>query len=148
MCGKEAILLKVLVEGSTLNVCETCSRHGKILENIDNNTERRHISKIAIEPQIAYEIIADYSERIKKAREQLNLKQEDLAFKIAEKVAEIHKLESNRIKPSFKLARKLEKFLNIQLIEQTLENKPNKLNFKDGNLTIGDILNLKKNKNE
>ncbi len=148
MCGKESSLFRVLVEGSTLNVCEKCSRHGKVLGTAEINLERKHISKVIMEPQIAYEIVSDYAERIKKAREQLKMKQEDLALKISEKVVEIHKLESNKIKPSFRLARKLEKFLNIGLIEQIFEDKTSKLNFKDGNLTIGDILNLKKNKNE
>ena len=55
----------------------------------------------------------------------------------------IHQLESNKLKPSFKLAKKLEVFLNITLIsqfEQNLSKKEESIDFKNDAVTIGDLL--------
>ena len=74
----------------------------------------------------------------------LNLKQEELAQKIAEKVSVIHKVESKHLRPSLALAKKLEHFLNIKLIEKYKEEKTKTLDFTDSALTIGDLIKFKK----
>lgn len=148
MCGSTKDLTNAIVEGVSLTVCENCAKFGKII--VARKTEKPSYEKKALtaEPQIVYEISNDYSTKIKEAREIMNLKQEELALKISEKTSEIHNLESGKIKPSFQLARKLEKFFNIAIIEQLRDEKPTKINFKDSNVTIGDIIKLKKAKNE
>ena len=84
----------------------------------------------------------NFAEKIKKARERKEITQEDLAKFIAEKESVIHQLESGKLKPNFKLAHKLEVFLNISLVDkvETKLKKDKKVDFKDGNLTIGDII--------
>ena len=91
-------------------------------------------------------ITPDYSELIKKKREKLGLKQEELAKKIAEKESIIHKIESGQFEPSVELARKLEKFLNIKLIEQHEEVKVSLGKKGEGAATLGDVVVIRKKK--
>jgi putative transcription factor len=73
------------------------------------------------------------------------LKQEELAKKIAEKESVIHKLESGSIIPAIPLARKLEKFLRIALVETIEVDSPetsDRRSSSDG-LTLGDLIRIK-----
>ena len=148
MCGDDKNLSNVIIEGVMLTVCENCARYGRVVK-IDNFKQKhRKEIKIKIAPEITFEIVNDYSSKIKNARERFGLKQDELALKISEKSSELHNLESGKLKPSFNLARKLEKFLNIKLIEEIKEEKSPKINFKDNEITIADLIKFKKSKNE
>ena len=146
MCGYDRELVDAIVEGATMSVCLECSKFGHVIPInqpvVDKKIERADESS---KPQLdtVDVIVDDYNERIKKAREKKGLKQEDLAKSIAEKVSVIHQLESKKLKPSFRLSKKLSVFLNIDLItssEQQSSEKPKSLDFKDSSLTIGDML--------
>jgi len=151
ICGKETNLFKTDVEGSILNLCEECSRFGKVISVIEG--EKKEVKKkvkkdIKIEKpkkkEFILTIIPDYGGIIKKKREQLRVKQEDFAKEIKEKRALIHKIETNQFEPSVSLARKIEKFLNIKLIEME-ELKAGKIDKKKGeHFTIGDFIKVKK----
>ncbi len=151
MCGKESNLFRTNIEGTILNVCKDCSKFGKVLSPVvEESIEKKQKpvkGKIAIEklePEIVETIVANYGELIKNKREKLGIKQEDFAKKINEKVSLIHKIETNQFEPSLKLARKIEKFLKIKLIEQN-EIKNEKLNKTETErLTIGDLIGMKK----
>ena len=111
----------------------------------------RHLTKekakkIIEEPEEVEVITKDYSSRIKNTREKLGIKQEDLARKINEKESLIHKIESGRIKPNMAVAKKLESALKIRLVETYIENAERKVNMRDENLTIGDLINVKQRK--
>ena len=71
--------------------------------------------------------------------------QEDLAKSLAEKSSTIMNIESGRLKPTLKLAKKLEVFLNIEIISKdiTITGGNKKIDFKKDNLTIGDLLRMK-----
>ena len=151
LCGKEGELFKVEVEGTTLNVCKDCSNFGKVISKVEPEPtpkERRKIQKqqaiVEEEPEVIYEIVSNYASLIRKNREKLKLKQEELAKKIAEKASVVNNLESGKFKPSLKLAGKLEKFLNIKLIEE-VEVKDVAKSKKSSNeaMTLGDMIKLK-----
>ena len=89
-------------------------------------------------------IVADYAEIIKRSRESKGLKQEELANEINEKTSLIHKLESKRFIPPLLLARKLEKFLDIRLVGDYRKYIKTTVNLKNKDLTIGDLINIKK----
>jgi putative transcription factor len=82
---------------------------------------------------------------IREAREKKGWSREDLGEKIYEKVSVIHRLESGKMVPDLKLARKLEKTLKVTLLEKTEEAQLDDL--KGSNMrkaTIGDIARIKK----
>lgn len=149
MCGSETTLYKTLIEGTELNVCKECAKFGKIIAPIrvevkeTKKTEKKDIPK-GPEREIIQVLIQKYGEKIKKAREQLGLKQKDFAKKINEKESLIHNIEIGRFEPNIDLARKIERFLKIKLIEQHEEVKDRLKKTKTDELTIGDLIKIKK----
>jgi len=141
LCGKNGELIKVRIENSIMNVCKGCSEFGSVLEKVK---EKEEIKSIVKEEKEIIEIIKkNYSKIIKESREKLRLKQEELAKRINEKTSVIHKLENGDMEPNLELARKLEKFLNIKLIEE-YEEEGKKIFSKEGKkMTIGDLINDK-----
>ena len=137
VCGSKKELIKATIENTILNVCSACSEYGKIIRG-------RETSVKSFKPVIIGEnsdrIVEDYHELIKQSRESKDLKQKELANQIGEKVSTIHKLEIGNLKPSIRLAKKLEKKLGLKLIKQ-LDNKKIKLiKVNSSGLTIADLL--------
>ena len=143
MCGKETSLVKVQIEGSILLTCLSCAKHGLILEEFaqTTNTPKKYSKQNnLIEKEETIEVIVqDFPQRIKQAREKKNLQQNEVARQLAIKESIIHKLESGKLEPSLDIARKLERFFNIKLVQQYVNDykhqKQNTLSF-----TIGDLL--------
>ena len=142
LCGKKNELIKAVVEGTLLSVCTPCSKFGNVV-HIDKPIIKK--TKFVEIDKYMEEITPDFSEKIKMAREKLNLKQEELASKINEKTSVIQHLESGKIRPQITTARKLEKFFGIKLVESVNLPEKSKINVKESTLTIGDILKLEKN---
>ncbi|MFP4424270.1 MAG: multiprotein bridging factor aMBF1 [Candidatus Woesearchaeota archaeon] len=141
LCGKEAPLFPTEIEGTTLNACKECSRHGKVLKQPKKLS--KPVKKKKEEPE--YLIVSDYATRIRNAREKAGLTQEQFGKRINEKVSFIQNLEGNKIKPSISLARKLEKTFSIRLVEEDTSEKPESpKSRKNDNLTVGDLIKVKK----
>ena len=150
MCGSEERLFKTNIEGTILNVCKTCAKFGKIISEI-KPVEKVKPKKIVIteqepEPEIIQMVADNFAEKIRAKREKLGLKQEDFAKKISEKESIIHKLETGEFKPGLELAKKLEKALNIKLIEEYEEKHKKAPIISSGPTTIGDLIKIKTRK--
>jgi putative transcription factor len=154
MCGTNAEeLFRVDVEGAKLNICNKCSKFGKVIERVrapvfvsPRETEKRRVDAAPkqVETETIFVLVSDYPERVKNAREHLGMKQEDLGKKINERDSLIHKVETGAIEPNIPLARKLEKFLNIKLVEEHQEDKSLVPLSKKGDITLGDFARIKK----
>jgi uncharacterized protein (TIGR00270 family) len=146
MCGRNDHLVKAVIAGSFLNVCKKCSNHGQVIEDkkVEITINRLNTAYTRHHEEELEEIVPNYSELLKKAREHKGLTQEQVARDIAEKESVVHKLEIGHAKPSVKLAKKLEQYFRIKLIETEQDEVPKqrKLDFKEGNLTIGDLINV------
>ncbi len=157
MCSSQEKTYKIEVEGSILNVCEKCASFGKVVRKIIPEMpekKQKQVQKAAKklaeekakkETETVQIITPDFSLIIRKAREKLGLKQEELAKKIAEKESVIHKLESGSIIPAIPLARKLEKFLRISLVETIEVDSPETSDKRSSSerLTLGDLIRIK-----
>ncbi|MEW6063443.1 MAG: multiprotein bridging factor aMBF1 [Nanoarchaeota archaeon] len=148
LCGKETILYDAIVEGSLVKVCSECARYGKVVVVEPKRVEEVERIRVRLpEENVEEYVVEDYAKRIKEARENLKLTQEELAKKIHEKESVIHKLEAGTLTPNLELAKKLEIVLKIKLIEGYKgDYSRGKLDFKNTALTIGDLLELKKEK--
>ena len=150
MCGKVSRLFKTDVEGSVLSLCEGCSKFGKVMSVIkEPKKEKKQIKEETKlteqkEEEFILAIVNDYGGIIKSKREKLGIKQEDFAKKISEKMSLIHKIETNHIEPNIDLARKIEKFLHIQLVEQQEIKSGVQEKHKSEAFTIGDFIKIKK----
>lgn len=150
MCGKEIELIyKSKIEGTLLKVCKECAKYGKIIESakIKTDIELKKEAKPEKppEPEIIETLVEDFPQKIKNKREKLGLKQEDLAKKINEKESIIQKIESSHFTPPIKLAKKIERFLEIRLIEEIEESRPISVQKGGGEgFTLGDFVKIKK----
>lgn len=152
MCGKEGNLCKAIIEGAEMEVCNDCAKLGRKVTQEYNEKERKIFSKPYVKPVkrlyeeiISKSVVEGYGHLVKNKREKLNLKQEELAKKIAEKVSVIHNIESEHLEPNIKIAEKLERCLHIKLIEMVSEQKYEKTtNIMDRELTLGDMIKIKR----
>lgn len=147
----------VYVENVRLSVCRLC--YGKLVrrdiaKEIEVETSKARPAKP--EPKTSkkpeervleeYEVVPDYANKIKEAREKLGLTQKALADMIRESENTIKRIESGRLVPTIALAKKLESVLSIKLLEPIVESAqtrlPNPAKVKE--LTLGDVVSLKK----
>ncbi len=142
-CNKEGELKKCILNGSVLELCEFCidNENAVIIkpdyvDPIIDNLKKEEDQEM---------IVFNYSEIIKKAREKKGLTQGDLARSISEPVKIIEDLEKNTKIPSFLLAKKLNNKLDINIIVsyKSLYPTKDKIDFKNSNLRIKDILKSK-----
>ncbi len=149
LCGaKTENLFRAIVEGTELNICKDCAKYGKIIEKkpVKVIEEKKEYVRKPAEPEkeIIQVIVPDFAQRIRNKRESFKLKQKEFAKKISEKESLIHNLETGSFKPSISLARKLEKFLKIKLIEEYEEEHEQSSETKPEGFTIGDLIKVKK----
>ncbi len=146
MCGKTDANILTEIEGVQLRTCMNCAKLGRQIRR-EYPTQKAVIPKpriVAAVDEVAEEIVEDYFEVIKKAREKQGLTQEQLAIKINEKSTLIHKAETGHMAPTIALARKLEKALGIKLVEEVKTTKSGGGQASSGSLTIGDIIKIRK----
>ncbi len=149
LCGAETEnIFRTIVEGTELNVCKDCSKYGKVIEKrvirVKEDVKKELTKPVEPEKEIIQVIVPDFAQRIKKKRESLGLKQKEFAKKISEKESLIHNMETGSFKPSISLARKLEKFLKIKLIEEYEEEHKKGSKTKTEGFTVGDLIKIKK----
>ncbi len=149
LCGAEETLYKTIIEDAELNVCRKCSKHGKVLEKVKKAEPVKKKGKLEKKKEEEEEktiqiVVSDFSEKIRKEREEKELEQKEFAKNISEKESVVHKLETGELKPSIELAQKLERKLGIKLIEEYKEEHKFKGKTKTGKVTIGDMIKLKK----
>ena len=149
ICGRESKLVDAIIEGSMISVCNICAKYGQVITLEKPKIKEEKFVKVKSKsiqknPEVIEVIVQDYADKIKNAREKLNLKQKELANSIAERESTIQNIESGHLKPSIETAKKIEQFLKIKLIEEYKEEKKlSNINFRDEKLTIGDLLKVK-----
>ena len=89
------------------------------------------------------EIATDYDERIREARESNGLSQEELADQLNEKASLIRKLERSDTLPTDDIQRKLERELDISLVEGQSVEDADWDSGDSGTMTLGDVVKRK-----
>jgi putative transcription factor len=142
LCGKTGATVRAMVEKVQMEVCHACSRFGRVLERRDVDAllhrKRLQAQPKREEPQIA--VVPDYAERIRKRREQLGIKQIDLARMVAEKESMVQKMEAGQFEPNIELARKLERKLGISLVQEEKGDVKLPMHEKAEGFTLGHFL--------
>lgn len=132
---------EIFVESARLTVCKNCARYGTAVKKKPKKSTQK---PVFYSPKADFEIREDYPSVVRKAREKRELTQKDLARQINEKESVIHRVETGHMQPSRKLARKLENALDITLLEKIEEPKIAHRRRHADELTIGDIIRIKK----
>ena len=136
LCGKPDAQTKIKIESTFMKVCARCAKHGQVLQ------EKHVIQKPATyaTPSETNQILnPNYAKIIRDTREQLGIKQEHLAKMLAEKESLIQHIERGEFRPGIELARKIEKKLNVKLIEKIEETRVEMGKKKSSGMTIGDL---------
>jgi putative transcription factor len=155
----------VYIEGAKLILCPECYRKVvkrgvssemaslKPEKKVPATTRVRPKPTVPSKPRRKYienvEVVPDYAERVRKARERLGWSQRVLAEAIGEGENVIKRIEAGRLTPSVDQAKKLERVLNIKLLEPIVENNSLPQGFSGKfptELTLGDIAALRKKK--
>ncbi|MBS3158008.1 TIGR00270 family protein [Candidatus Woesearchaeota archaeon] len=152
LCGKQGELFKAKVESTELTVCKNCSKYRKVLGHADslstkNSQKSKQVLQVSQQPAINEPeefILSNYSELIRKKREQLKLNQEDFAKLLNEKLSILHKIETNSFEMSIEQAKKFEKILHLKLVELFKEPDMKILHEKKEGFTLGDFIKVKK----
>ncbi|WP_435078005.1 multiprotein bridging factor aMBF1 [Halococcus sp. AFM35] len=167
MCGAETSSpTTVEIEGAELDVCDDCADFGTEVEqqstgepstkystgsssdgsagsssaggSSGSSGARRHDMFDDME-----EVVQDYDERIRTARESAGLSQKELAQELNEKASLIRKLERGASLPSDSVQSKLERKLDITLTEGGVSDTEWEGGASTGEYTLGDVVQRK-----
>ena len=158
ICGKpvpENNPIRAKIEGSVMVVCKECSKLGTVQKAPPKpkyvkqnkgkkpaNTRKRNYSR---NDEPSEELIEDFSFEVRKAREAKDWSREDLGRKINERVSVITRIETGKMTPDTKLTKKLEKALNIKLLEKVENVDLNQfINSSSGERTLGNVMKIKR----
>ncbi len=154
MCGKDVPQTRaVIVEGTRLNACPNCARFGEdyrpqsggapvsqsVIDERLEKRERRMKSKDIYSGAASVELIDDFGGAIRAAREAKGMDLEQFAESILEKKGVLAKVEANNLIPDDKLIKKIEKALNIKLME-TVQSGKSVGSQNTGKMTLGNFI--------
>jgi putative transcription factor len=149
-----------MIEGANLTVCNQCAKHGTIVHKETKPKTLTLKPKIRLQPlkiqtkkpsettvDTSLELVENFDQRIRQAREKFGLSHEELGKKINEKVSLLKKIETGKMTPDNKLAAKLEYALRIKLLVRATEEKVPQTKIPkpaSRELTLGDLIQLNK----
>jgi len=163
MCGEtiRGTAKLVRVEGAELQVCTRCEKFGTEVQQV-RRTDLARPSAAAPPPgrtataavpadrrkrdlfdYMEGEIVEDYAARIRKARMEKGLSSKDLAMQIKEREHLIKKIENGELIPEEGVRKKLEKALEIRLIDAPAPEAEKKVQSKL-TPTLGDVTIIRK----
>ena len=120
ICGKKIVgnPIKTKIESSIMLTCNECAKFGKVQREPPKARKHRPVKRAPRIREPSEEVVEEYKGIIRDAREKKGWSREELGEKLYEKASVISRIESGKMVPDIKLARKLEKTLNIKLIEK------------------------------
>jgi putative transcription factor len=152
ICGKKIVEepIKTKVDGSIMLTCKECSKFGKVQREVPKpkrpGAPRGGAPRRIQRPkEPAEEVVENVKDIVRQAREKKGWSREELGEKIYEKASVVSRIESGKMVPDLKLARKIEKLMNVVLIEKNDDVSADAMaHSKIRGATIGDIANIKK----
>lgn len=127
ICGRDTEkLYEVNVDGANMLACEKCSRGRGTLSSVGTGTRARRGGAVAIpvEREIEKEeLVENFGDVIRKAREKQGLPLKVLAEMINERESTLDRVEKQKALPEEKMRLKLEKELRIKLVVKTTEKR-------------------------
>ncbi len=153
VCGRESPLYTVEIDRARLRVCFDCSKSGKLIEAPRQPARKERQGSQAgpagqsvqrPKQQTEFELVSDYSEKIKASREKMHITRDVLSEMINEKESFLERIESGRALPTELLGKKLERALGISLYEEVGTGSEGFSRGERRSLTLGDVINVKK----
>ncbi len=167
MCGQEiyARPIEIKIEGAVLEVCPSCAKHGKKITPQKSTGPRpstqpavhrrtsppRYSSSSSTKSAIVRggnELVSDYHDRIRLARQKMKLSQKDVSIQTKISVSELQSIETGKMRPPDKIIEKLEKFFDLKITEEVKAYRPQDQKKGPAFQTLGDIVVIKKKNDE
>jgi len=146
LCGKvikgKSYIIKI--DSAEVIACEECATGKEIIRVIGGESKELKSKSKKVEEE-KEEIVFDYGERIRKAREELKIPLKVLAERINEKESYLKRIEDQEVLPNEEVAKKLEKELGIKLFEKVEERNISE-EQKPKNLSLEDVATKKEKK--
>jgi putative transcription factor len=157
LCGADirGIPKLVQIEGAQLQVCIQCAKYGTEVTTPKKVAPGRKAASQPVTPQrrpkrdvvdyMGGDVIDDYGTQIRKARMSKGWDQKTLALEIKEREILIKKIEKGDLIPEDDVRKKLERALEISLVEKPEEEEGKKPQGKV-TTTFGDLISIRKEK--
>ncbi len=145
VCGRPIVgrPIRIMVERAILTVCPHCAHMGtpvKVAPPPRPKPRRAAVKSLPKNFEVP-ELVDNYPDLIRSARERWGFSREELAQKVGEKESVIRRLEQGAMEPTLELARKLERVLKISLIIQPKSLEPSSASSSVlPPLTLGDVV--------
>lgn len=161
MCGADKpSLTTTKVEGAELELCDDCTEFGtEVRQTESSSTSTKYStsssgssgdssgSSGSSDSSPRHDmfdemdtVASDYDDRIRSAREDRGMSQEDLADELNEKRSLIRKLERGDVLPSDEVQQKLESAFDISLTEGGGADDSEWSSDSSGSVTLGDVV--------
>ena len=161
MCGAEAKgpLKRIKIEGTELLVCASCSKYGTEVQGSPRKSATPSVRSSGssmggkapayrskdLFDRMGGDLVEDYADRIRDARTELGMTQKELALAMMERELLVKKIEKGELIPEDEVRKKIEKILNIKLLEDS-SSEPLDLHHARMTTTMGDVIRIKKAK--
>lgn len=117
VCGRTVSLVKrAEIDGVILEVCDNCVKLGKEMSEPRKVFIKTRM-KETWEKEEERELSEDFSDKVRRAREKRNLKQEEAAEKMGISPSVLRRIE-NGFKPDENILKKIQRFYRINLYKQ------------------------------
>ena len=150
LCGNECFkCFPSNVDGVRMMLCPSCMKYGESIKekketipNVNQSLKTRIKRNIVKDVYVGMdkELVSNWPEIIKNARLKKELSREELGFRIGERTVTISKIENGDLRPSDKIAEKIEKELSISLFEKVKEIPKKISSSHSSGLTLGDFI--------
>jgi len=149
LCGRVCDCRPAMVDGVKMMLCPGCMRHGKVVQTpaAPPSGQKPVLGRIKkpkvkdVYKDMDKELISNWNGIIKNAREKKGLSREELGFRIGERTVTISKIENGELRPSDKIVGKLEKELEIKLLEEVASAPSYAMGSgSSGRMTLGDFI--------
>jgi len=150
LCGRVCDCRPATVDNVEMMLCPSCMKYGKGMKTglgtpaVSQKPILERIKRPKIKDvykEMDKDLVTGWSDLIKNARQKKGLTREQLGFKIGERTVTIAKIENGDLRPSDKMIEKLEKELEISLVEK-VSNVSSTLSGRRSstNLSLGDFI--------
>lgn len=146
LCGATGTVTTAAVAGTKVKVCDDCrdTADTETSTNTDENTKRQRS-----DPDTGPELVPDYGQRVRIAREEREQSQEQLAAELNIKESVLRRVEHGDLTPDQDLARTLEQALDITLYTTQSQARGSSETYTsdgdaetDDGATIGDVADI------
>lgn len=153
LCGRSCECRPAVVDSVKMMLCPGCMKYGKGIKvptAPTTGTNKSMLGRIRkhrvkdVYKDMDRELVSNFNEIIKNARQKKGISREDLGFKIGERTVTISKIENGDLKPSDKVIKQLEKELGISLFEEVKSVSLGAGGSHGRGLTFGDFIKTEK----